>query len=224
MVRPLLRRDQWERNAGADLAAGIELGQAVRTGTFWTLASAHFLWTFASFSILGHIVAHLRDVGFASATAATALGLTVGASVAGRVVIGYFADSASKRDIMTAALAFSGLSTVLLLSIQSGGVLPLFVITYGLALGGIAVLFPLLVGECFGLLAFGKILGLIMIAATLGAAAGPVLTGRVYDVTGSYRLAFMLHVAVFLTAAVAIHFLPRPLTRAPRVSDRAAQS
>jgi MFS family permease len=195
---------------GADLTTGIELGQALRTGAFWTLASVHFLWTFASLSILGHLVAHLRDVGFASATAAAALGLTVGASVAGRVIIGYFADSASKRDIMAAALAFSGLSTVLLLSIQSGGVLPLFVVAYGFALGGIAVLFPLLVGECFGLFAFGKILGLVMIAATLGAAVGPVLTGRVYDVTGSYRFAFMLHVGVFLAAAGAIHFLPLP--------------
>jgi MFS family permease len=211
-------------NAGADLAAGVELGQAVRAGAFWTLASGHFLWTFASLSIVGHLVAHLRDVGFASGTAAAALGLTVGASVAGRLVVGYFADSASKRDIMTAALAFSGLSTALLLSIQSGGVLPLFVITYGFALGGIAVLFPLLVGECFGLLAFGKILGLVMIAATLGGAAGPVLTGRVYDVTGSYRLAFMFHVAVFLTAAIAIRFLPRPLKRASHVAACAAQS
>jgi MFS family permease len=211
-------------DAGADLAAGIGLGQAVRAGAFWALASGHFLWTFASFSILGHLVAHLRDVGFASGTAAGALGLTVGASVAGRVVIGYFADSASKRDMMTATLAFSGLSTALLLSIQSSGVLPLFVITYGVALGGIAVLFPLLVGECFGLLAFGKILGLVMIAATLGGAAGPVLTGRVYDVTGSYRLAFMFHVAVFLAAAIAIHFLPRPLDRAPRVAVCTARS
>jgi hypothetical protein len=51
-----------------------------------------------------------------------------------------------------------------------------------------------------------------------------VLTGRVHDVTGSYRLAFMLHVAAFLAAAVAIRFLPRPLTPAARVPARAARS
>src|SRR5512139_2868669 len=74
---------------GAGLGVGVELGQAVRTGVFWTLACAHFLWTFASLSIIGHFVAHLRDVGFESSTAAGALGLTVGASVGGRVIIGY---------------------------------------------------------------------------------------------------------------------------------------
>jgi nitrate/nitrite transporter NarK len=76
---------------------------------------------------------------------------------------------------------------------------------------------PLLVGECFGLLAYGKILGVIMISGTLGAAAGPVLTGRIYDVTGSYNLAFMLHAAVFLAAALAFHFLPRPETSPPHL-------
>jgi len=91
--------------------------------------------------------------------------------------------------------------------------LPLFVVTYGLALGGIAVLFPLLLGEHFGLLAFGKILGLITIAATLGGAAGPVLTGHIYDVIGTYRLAFALHVGAHVAAAPGIRFLARPLAR-----------
>jgi MFS family permease len=199
--------------AGPD--AGADLGQAVRSAAFWILAATHLLWTFASFSVLAHLVAHLRDVGFDGGIAAGALGLTVGASVVGRVVIGYWADSANKRVAMSLALAFSGLSTGLLLSIRLPGALPLFVVAYGIGLGGIAVLFPLLIGECFGLLAFGKILGLIMIAATMGGAAGPVLTGRIYDVTGSYRGAFALHVGVFIAAALAISFLPRQLTRAP---------
>jgi MFS family permease len=83
------------------------------------------------------------------------------------------------------------------------------VITFGLAFGGCAVLIPLLVGECFGLRAFGKVLGLVMISATLGAAIGPVLTGRIYDVTGSYALAFVLHFAALVTASVGMFFLRR---------------
>ncbi|MBI4518379.1 MAG: MFS transporter [Deltaproteobacteria bacterium] len=201
-------------------SAGVELGQALRTSVFWTLALAHFLWTFASLSIIGHFVAHLRDAGFEGGTAAAALGITIGASVAGRVIVGYVADSAGKRGILTAALLLSGLGTAILLRIESTAALPLFVVTYGMGLGGIAVLFPLLVGECFGLLAFGKILGLIMIAATLGGAAGPVLTGRIYDVSGNYQLAFMLHVAVFLAAAVAVYLLPHPAQIARAAAER----
>jgi MFS family permease len=84
------------------------------------------------------------------------------------------------------------------------------VVLFGLGLGGGAVLVPLLVGECFGLRAFGKILGVVMIAATVGSAVGPVVTGRIFDVTGSYSGAFDLHLAAFTAAAVAIFFLRRP--------------
>lgn len=197
-------------------AAGLDLGQALRTGGFWILATAHFLWTFASLSIIGHFVAYLRDFGFESHTAAAALGFTIGISVAGRVLFGFLADATSKRHVLAAGLAISGLGIFVLLSVESFAALPVFVITYGVALGGIAVLFPLLVGECFGLLAYGKILGLIMIAATLGGAAGPVLTGRIYDVTGSYRIAFILHVGAFLAAAAAVYLLPTSALRHKR--------
>jgi cyanate permease len=46
-----------------------------------------------------------------------------------------------------------------------------------------------------------------MISATLGAAIGPVLTGRIYDVTGSYALAFVLHVAALATASIGMYSL-----------------
>jgi MFS family permease len=90
------------------------------------------------------------------------------------------------------------------------GALPAFVILFGLGLGGSAVLVPLLIGECFGLRAFGKVLGVVMISATLGAATGPVVTGRIFDVMGSYHLAFILHIVSFTAAALAICFLRRP--------------
>ena len=86
---------------------------------------------------------------------------------------------------------------------------------FGMGLGGGAVLVPLLIGECFGLRTFGKVLGLVMISATLGAATGPVLTGWIFDVMGSYRLAFMLHIASFTAAAVAIYSLRRPEAASP---------
>ena len=84
-------------------------------------------------------------------------------------------------------------------------------LSFGVAFGGGAVLIPLLVGECFGLRLFGRILGLTMISATLGGAIGPVLTGRIYDVTASYQLAFVMHTVGFGLAAVIAYFLRPPM-------------
>ncbi len=201
-----------ERADGEDRISGLELSDSLRTGAFWILSLSHFLWVFANLSMITHLVAFLTDVGFESQTAATSLGLTVGASVAGRLIFGMLSDRFTKRYVMALALTLHATAMLFLFGIQSFWALPAFVIVFGLALGGSAVLVPLLVGECFGLLAFGKILGLIMISATLGAAIGPVLTGRVYDVTGSYEPAFVLHTTVFLAAALAIYFLPKPVS------------
>ncbi len=210
--------------AGGQIAASIELPQAVKTTAFWVLSIGNFLGVFASLSIVGHLVAFLRDMGFEGRTAAASLGLTVGVSVVGRVFFGVLADRSSKRAIASGAFALYAVAALLLLSIRSIGALPAFVVIFGLALGGVAVMIPLLVGECFGLLAFGKILGVIMISGTLGGATGPVLTGRIYDVTGSYNLAFMLHAAVFCAAALAFHFLPRPQAAAARLRIGGAPS
>jgi MFS family permease len=196
-------------------AAGLSLAESLRTGAFWILSLGHVLWTFGSMSIIGHLPAFLTDQGFEK-LAEWSLAFAIGFSVLGRLSFGLLADRFPKRRIMCGALLLHALAVLCLLRVHWLGALPGFVVLFGVGLGGGAVLIPLLIGECFGLRAFGKVLGVVTISATLGAATGPVLTGRIFDVTGSYELAFMLHILSFTAAAVAIYFLPgtRPASAA----------
>jgi MFS family permease len=196
-----------DRETDAD---GMDLGEALRTSAFWILALCNFLSIFASFSIVIHLAAFLNDQGFESDTAAMSLGLVIGMSVGGRVIFGIAADRFTKKNVMFLIQALLALGTLFLFTIQTSETRAGFVIIFGLAYGGAAVLGPLLVGECFGLRSFGKILGLFMLSATIGAATGPVLAGWIYDVTESYRLAFALDVAAFTIASVSITFLRLP--------------
>lgn len=193
-----------------DTLAGLELAQAVRTAPFWILSTCNFLIVFASLSVVAHLVAHLRDAGFGSTRAAASLGLVIGLSVAGRVVFGILADRCRKGRIMSLAMLLLAVGTLCLLDVGERGALQGFLVSFGLGLGGTAVLIPLLVGECFGLRCYGRLLGLIMISATLGAALGPILTGRIFDVTGGYRPAFLLHAALITVAAAAMGLLRSP--------------
>jgi MFS family permease len=184
--------------------------EAFRSRAFWILSLCNMLTVFATLSIVAHLVAFLRDAGYQSQVAAASLGLMVGASVGGRVLFGVLADRYPKPRVMSLALILAASGALLLFGVHVGGVLPGFVVAFGLAFGGTAVLVPLLVGECFGLASFGKILGALMVSATVGAAAGPVLTGWIFDVTGSYRMAFVLHVAALSASALAILFVRMP--------------
>ena len=142
--------------------------------------------------------------------AAGALSLAIGCSIVGRLSFGMLADRFGKKGLLSLALILHALAVLCLFRIHSFWAIPAFVILFGLGLGGGAVLVPLLIGEYFGLRAFGKVLGVITISATLGAATGPVVTGRIFDVMGSYDLAFTLHIAAFIAAGVASSVLRKP--------------
>jgi MFS family permease len=194
---------------GAGKVAGLSLSESVRTGAFWLLSFGHVFWTFGTMSLIAHIPAFLSDQGFEITEGAGVLSAAIGISVVGRLSFGVLADRFSKRRIMSSALVLHALAVLCLFRIESFWALPGFVILFGLGLGGAAVLVPLLVGECFGLRAFAKVLGVVTISATLGAAAGPVVTGRIFDVTETYRLAFILHTLSFTAAAVVLYFVRR---------------
>jgi len=186
------------------------LAEAARTRSFWIIATSYFLVAFGQQSILVHLVAFLGDAGFGESVGAWSLGLTIGASVGGRLLFGLLADRYAKKWVMLVAILLHAPAILLLFRIYLDGALPTFIPIFGVAVGGSAVLFPLLVGECFGLRAYGQILGAVMLAAALGVATGPVLTGRIFDVSGSYDAAFALHVTVILAASFIIAWLRPP--------------
>ena len=192
-------------------AMGLELSESIRTSAFWVLSAVHLLWTFGSMSVIGTLAAFSAiEQDLAGTAMRRLLGIAILISVVGRVSFGLFADQYPKKVIMTAALVLQALAVACLFSVHAFVALAAFLFLFGMGLGGGAVLIPLLVGERFGLRAFGKILGLVMISATLGAAAGPIVTGRIFDLMGSYDLAFILHIVSMGAAAVAVHFLRRP--------------
>jgi MFS family permease len=195
--------------------AGLTLSESVRTRAFWLLSLGHIFWTFGSMSLIAHLPAFLSDQGFESQVAAGSLAVAIGISVVGRLTFGVLADRFSKRRIISSALVLHALAVLCLFRIESFWALPGFVVLFGLGLGGAAVLVPLLVGECFGLRAFGTVLGVVTISATLGAAVGPVVTGRIFDVMESYRLAFILHTVAFATSAAVLYFVRRRGSSAP---------
>jgi MFS family permease len=79
-----------------------------------------------------------------------------------------------------------------------------FAIVYGLSLGGSAVLLPVMVGRCFGLLNFSKVLGLLMMGFALGVVGGPLLAGSLSDKTGSYESVLIIFAIAFGIAAGAV--------------------
>ena len=124
------------------------------------------------------------------ALAAILLSVMGAASVAGRLSVGALVDRIGGR--LALILCFVPLIASLLAFLFISAPWPLFaaVAVYGLAHGGFFTVMSPTVAEYFGLQAHGAIFGFVLFFGTIGGAAGPILAGRIFDLTDSYAPAF----------------------------------
>jgi len=196
-----------KQNAGT---AGLAVKRALKTSSFWLLFAAFSLLVFGESGLTVHFVAFVDDAGIPSQTAAIFWGLAAGISALGRLGFGFLADRWNPRKLITFTHGLHAVAVAILIvffinmDIHSPITLGAFSVIYGISLGGSAVLLPVLVGRCFGLLNFSKVLGLLMSGFALGVVGGPLLAGILFDKTKSYEIALMIFAIGFAIAALAV--------------------
>ena len=158
---------------------GLSVGRALSTGTFWQLVAIYVLQLIGISALNFHFVPFAtQEAGFSSQQAAAFYGLAIGASVAGRLLLGWLADRwpAGRLLATTLLLLALGPAALELLIVELGrrevDLLWLYAIPYGLGIGGNAVIMPVLVGRCFGELHFSRIMGLLMSGFAAGVVVG----------------------------------------------------
>jgi len=190
---------------------GFSMGQALRTRSFWLLAAALVLTYVGGLAVIIHVIPYLDESGgFTEEGAAMiAMGVPFG-SLVGGLIFGWLADHLSKRWLLAVSWTLQGLGILIFAAVHSPWQAAVFLVVFGPALGGAFTLLPALLPEYFGLRAFGTIQGLLMTAATLGGFVGPILAGGVYDVTDSYRPAFLIMGLATLAAVPAVLMTRKP--------------
>jgi sugar phosphate permease len=182
----------------AEDATGLTVAEAVRTGWFWNLFVARFFMVMGTATIAAHIVPIVvaseygaiegRDSALMIGSRAIRDFLII--SIVGKLMGGYMAERLSKCLVLALQFVLMVLAAAVLFKLENSFVLYLFVLLYGIGNGG-AVVYPLIVAERFGLRAFSKILGIMGIPVTLGAAIGQMGAARIFDATGSYGGVFL---------------------------------
>ena len=108
----------------------------------------------------------------------------------------------------------------LFLYLPAGGLVSLYVVStvFGLSQGGIVPSYAIIVREYLPAREAGARVGVVIFATIVGMALGGWMSGWVYDVSGSYRLAFINGIAwnlLNLAIVASILFLSRPGKTAP---------
>ncbi len=197
--------------------AGWSLDEALRTKAFYAITLATLLGTFTYSAILPQIVNHLEVEGVSAAAATAALSSVAVCGMCGKFVMGLLAERITARYALMIDLF--GQATFLLLFTQFAGQSPLlmwiFVPLFGFFLGAFGALFPLIVQDNFGIRRYGSIMGVINMTTAVSFFVGPVIAGLSFDLTDSYRIAFLIVVVLFYLGALALTQAGQPHRRQP---------
>lgn len=190
----------------------FSLKEAVYTAQFWVAFSIFFCFGFGVFAIVVHIVPHAIELGISATSAANILSCRGGMSLVGNYVLGGIADRIGNKRIFIVGFIMILAALFWLVPARELWMLYLFAIIFGFAGGGMAASESPLVAGLFGLSSHGLIYGVVHLGFTAGAAAGPVVTGYIFDLTGSYQLAFLV-CAAFGIAGIILAAILRPTRR-----------
>ena len=167
-----------------------------------------------------HIVAYCGDLGFGAARGAEMLAVMLGMGVVSRLVSGWISDRIGGLRTLLLGSVLQGIA--LLLFLPFDGLASLYLVSglFGLFQGGIVPSYALIVREYFSPDEAGARVGTVLMATLFGMALGGWMSGAVFDLTGSYRAAFLNGIAWNLLNVSIVVFLlyrSRLLVTGPRL-------
>ena len=212
--------DRYSRNAVASsrttnvvdpawVAVDWTLVRALRTARFWWIAVGFATGMFAWYAVQVHQTKYLVEIGFSPTDAAWALGFVSLVAVPGQIGLGHLSDRIGGEWVWTVGslgFAVCYLALLLMAHTPTPTLLYLMVASQGMLGYSLTSVIGAIPAEIFEGRHYGTIFGTLMLAAIGGGAMGPWVTGRLYDATGGYTLAFWIAIGCSALSAMAIWF------------------
>ena len=138
-----------------------------------------------------HMVAYCFDLGYGPAVGAEMISLMLGLGIVSRVASGFIADWIG--GLRTLILGSALQMIALIAFIPFDGLVSLYLISalFGLSQGGIVPSYALIVRDLFPAREASRLVSLVLMATVAGMALGGWMSGEIYDLTGSYLMAFL---------------------------------
>ncbi len=199
---------------------GVSEKEAFTLPVFWFIAAIVLLVALVTAGVGFNCVAYLEDSGHSPGQASIAWGILMGAMMVGKLATGPIADYWGSRNTMAAVSVLFAVSLIILMFAQSYLVAMIFVVVYGLTLGGPLILNPLLTGDYLGMKHYGAIFGILNIMGTLGGGIGSIGAASYKDKYDTYLPVFCVFGVLMVVSAICSLCI-RPIRRRPDLIDQA---
>jgi cyanate permease len=171
--------------------------EAIRTPAFWLLMTYTAMVYPVQAGVSLHQAPHLVERGIDPTTAAMIVGSFSFMSGMATIACGFLPRRVPIRYPLALAGVLLAVSTLLLPGVASAVEGFIAAGLFGLGIGGMLTLTPIAWADYFGRANYGAIRGLSLSTQVVAQAAGPLLSGILYDLTGNYTIS--LHVFAVLS-------------------------
>ena len=196
----------------------IRIAALLSNRRFTTLAIAFALGMFAQVGVVAHLVTRLAPL-VGAVDAAIAISLATGSAVVGRLLLGLFPSRADRRRIAAGNFAMQACGVALLAFGATPLVLAPGCILFGLALGSMLSLPPLIAQTEFAAGDVPRVVALVTAVNQGVFAFAPAVFGVLREASGAYTTPFLLAAVVQVIAGMVI-VLGRPGHAGGLVADR----
>src|SRR5215469_12179060 len=183
---------------------GLEVGEALKSRSFWMIAIAEVFFATAGVGLRVHVVPYLTEIGYTPTAAAEIFGAMFIFGAIGSFAIGPVADRFGGRATLAVVFTAAAIGMGALLKASHPAAVAAFLLTFGFTRETTVYLHPLEICESLGNRRLGALLGIQAFFTTFGFAAGPVIAGRIFDRSGAYTGAWLLFAAMALASVVAM--------------------
>jgi MFS family permease len=159
---------------------------------------------------LTHMIPRLTDFGYTLVEASLVMSLCAGFGVVGKLSFGWLSDRLSVRKVMAIVIFMQFTGQYLMFSSLDYLTFAVGASMFGYGVGGVVPMHGAVVGKTFGRDRFGAVLGLMRPAMFPIQILGVPFAGWIFDVTGSYDIAFQVFLGLYFLAALAVSFYRQP--------------
>lgn len=190
------------------------LRRALRSLPLWAAFAMTALGVIGFQIMATHQVAHAVDRGFPRSTVVWLFSLGAGCMMAGNLAGGWLSDRLGRGwvFVLGTVVAILGIACLAVTRGPEDFLLLVLYTVSGFGFGMRIAQLAAIPADVFAGPHLGAILGVVQAGGGLGGAIGPFLGGWLFDVTGSYRLAFLAAAVAVAGSAVAAWVAARPAT------------
>jgi MFS family permease len=188
------------RDGTTELNNGMTVSAAVRTYTFWFLVIGMTLQQFVRTGVVSQMVPHLEQVGFSRTVAATMMIVLAIFAASSKLIFGRLSESITAKLSFIVIMILQGIGLSVLLISGDSAITWGAIVVFGLGMGGVGALTPLVIFDMFGLKQFGSIMGLTQMSIAIPIFLGPILAGVIFDSMGKYDLMFVITIGLLVVS------------------------